>query len=94
MAQALPPLNWLRAFESGERHLNFTTAARELNLTQSAVSQYIRSLKMRIGAILFVCKARGLAITDSGRQLLASVAPARAFFNESDCYVYASTNRK
>ena len=78
MAQALPPLNWLRAFESAARHLNFTTAAREINLTQSAVSQHIRSLEMRLGAILFVRKARGLAITDSGRQLLASVAPALA----------------
>jgi len=78
MAQALPPLNWLRAFESAARHLNFTTAARELNLTQSAVSQHIRSLEMRLGAILFVRKARGLAMTDAGRQLLASVAPALA----------------
>jgi LysR family glycine cleavage system transcriptional activator len=78
MAQALPPLNWLRAFESAARHLNFTTAARELNLTQSAVSQHVRSLEMRLGTILFVRKARGLAITDSGRQLLASVAPALA----------------
>jgi LysR family glycine cleavage system transcriptional activator len=78
MTQALPPLNWLRAFESAARHLNFTTAAREINLTQSAVSQHVRSLEMRLGTILFVRKARGLAITDSGRQLLASVAPALA----------------
>lgn len=78
MAQALPPLNWLRAFESAARHLNFTAASRELNLTQSAVSQHVRSLEVRLGTILFVRKARGLAITDSGRQLLASVAAALA----------------
>lgn len=78
MTQALPPLNWLRAFECAARHLNFTTAARELHLTQSAISQHIRSLETRLGTILFVRKARGLAITDSGRQLLASVAPAMA----------------
>lgn len=78
MAQALPPLNWLRAFECAARHLNFTAAARELNLTQSAISQHVRSLETRLGTILFVRKARGLAITDSGRQLLASVAPAMA----------------
>lgn len=78
MAQTLPPLNWLRAFESAARHLNFTVTARELNLTQSAVSQHVRSLEMRLGTSLFIRKARGLAMTDSGRQLLASVAPALA----------------
>ena len=78
MAQATPPLNWLRAFECAARHLNFTAAARELNLTQSAISQHVRSLETRLGTVLFVRKARGLAMTDSGRRLLASVAPAMA----------------
>ena len=78
MAQTLPPLNWLRAFECAARHLNFTAAAGELNLTQSAVSQHVRSLEMRLGTMLFMRKARGLALTDSGRQLLPSVASALA----------------
>ena len=36
-----PPLTWLRAFETTARHLSFTRAAVELNLTQSAVSQHV-----------------------------------------------------
>jgi hypothetical protein len=38
MASHLPPLNSLRAFECAARHLSFTKAADELNITQSAVS--------------------------------------------------------
>ncbi|OYU93732.1 MAG: hypothetical protein CFE45_20550, partial [Burkholderiales bacterium PBB5] len=35
------PLNALRAFEVSARHLNFTRAAGELNLTPTAVSQHV-----------------------------------------------------
>ncbi len=78
VAQTLPPLNWLRAFECAARHLNFTAAAGELNLTQSAVSQHVRSLELRLGTVLFMRKARGLTMTDSGRRLLPPVATALA----------------
>jgi DNA-binding transcriptional LysR family regulator len=76
MAQSLPPLAWFRAFECAARHLSFTHAAQELNLTQSAVSQHIRSLELRFGCALFVRKHRGIALTDQGRRLLPEVASA------------------
>ena len=76
MATPLPPFTWLRAFESAARLLSFTGAADELNVTQSAVSQHIRSLEERIGKPLFVRKARGLALTDDGRRLLPYVTAA------------------
>jgi len=73
---ALPPLTWFRAFEASARHLNFTAAAEELNLTQSAVSQHVRSLELRLNAQFFQRKARGLALTDAGRRLLPYVTGA------------------
>ena len=76
--QSLPPLNWLRAFECSARHLSFTAAAGELSLTQSAVSQHVRSLELRLGTVLFTRKARGLALTNSGRKLLPAVSGALA----------------
>ncbi|MEP0944039.1 MAG: LysR substrate-binding domain-containing protein [Rhizobiaceae bacterium] len=76
MAQPLPPLAWFRAFECAARHLSFTHAAQELNLTQSAISQHIRSLEARFGSALFVRKHRGIALTDQGRRLLPEVASA------------------
>jgi len=46
----LPPLNWLRTFASAARHLSFTRAALELNLTQAAVSPQIQSLETKLAA--------------------------------------------
>lgn len=76
MAPKLPPLNWFRAFEAAARHLSFTAAAEEIGMTQSAVSQQIRSLELRLGVPLFERKPRGLALTDHGRRLLPQVDAA------------------
>ena len=79
MAKSLPPLTWLRSFEAAARHLSFTAAAAELGLTQSAVSQQVKSLETRLHLALFIRRARGLALTDAGRRLLPDVeAPLQA----------------
>ena len=72
----LPPLNWLRAFEASARALSFTEAAQELHLTQSAVSQQIKSLESALGRQLFHRRARGLELTDIGRCYLPTVQAA------------------
>jgi LysR family glycine cleavage system transcriptional activator len=76
MPRSLPPVTWFRAFEASARHLNFTVAADEIGMTQSAVSQQIKALESRLGAQLFVRKPRGLALTDAGRKLLPQVGAA------------------
>lgn len=68
------PLNALRAFEVSARHLNFTRAADELNLTPTAVSQHVRKLEERLGVALFRRLPRGLALTDEGQALLPELA--------------------
>jgi LysR family transcriptional regulator of beta-lactamase len=70
------PLNALRAFESSARHLNFTYAALELNVTQAAVSQQVRMLEERLGAVLFKRLPRGLSLTDEGSALLPVLSDA------------------
>lgn len=72
----LPPLNWLRAFEASARHLSFTAAAGELNMTQSAVSQQMRSLEQFLGRALFVRRPRTLQLTDAGLAYLPVVQEA------------------
>lgn len=64
------PLNALRAFEASARHLSFTRAAGELNVTQAAVSQQVKGLEERLGVPLFRRLPRGLALTDEGLALL------------------------
>ncbi|WDP91757.1 MAG: transcriptional regulator GcvA [Desulfobacter sp.] len=65
----LPSLNGLRAFEAAARHLSFTRAARELNVTQGAVSRQIKQLESHLNTILFHRNHRTLTLTDQGRLL-------------------------
>ena len=76
MGKSLPPLTWFRSFEAAARTLSFTAAAEEIGLTQSAVSQQVKSLEMRLGTALFVRHPRSLALTDAGRKLLPEVGSA------------------
>lgn len=74
MAYALPPLQWLRAFEAAARSSSFSAAAEELNLTPAAVSHQVRSLEQHLRFQLFKRLPRGLQLTDVGRAYLPSVA--------------------
>lgn len=62
----LPPLTALRTFEAAARHLNFTRAADELCVTQTAVSHQVRQLEAHLGAALFARDGRGLRLTEEG----------------------------
>ncbi len=73
MLYNLPPLNWLRAFEASARHLSFTSAARELNVTQAAVSQKVKALERHLGQQLFHRLPRSLKLTATGEAYLPSV---------------------
>lgn len=76
MKKSLPPLNWLRAFECSARYLNFTHAAQELNLTQAAVSQQVKGLETKLGAVLFKRLPRGLELSEAGQAFLPAVHEA------------------
>lgn len=72
----LPSLNGLRAFEAAARHLSFTLAAAELNVTQTAISHQIRRLEEQLGLRLFERRNRGLALTREAQSYLPSVRAA------------------
>ena len=74
----LPSLNSLRAFEAAARHLSFTLAAKELCVTQGAVSRHIKQLEGQLKVILFHRLHKKLRLTDQG-MLLAS--PLTRSFN-------------
>jgi len=76
MKRSLPPLGWFRAFESAARLQSFTAAADELSVTQSAISQQIRSLESHLNCRLFDRKHRGIGLTDDGRKLLPDITRA------------------
>ncbi|MCG8695193.1 MAG: transcriptional regulator GcvA, partial [Minwuiales bacterium] len=74
MARPLPPLNALRAFESAGRHLSFTKAAAELNVTPAAVSHQVKALEELLGVPLFRRLTRALRLTDAGRAALPTLS--------------------
>ena len=73
MADRLPPLNALRSFDVAAKHLSFTKAAAELNVTHSAVSHQIKALEEWLGIALFRRINRGLVLTDPGQAYLKPV---------------------
>src|SRR3954469_6630665 len=79
MTARLPSLNGLRAFEAAARHLSFTHAASELNVTQTAISHQIRRLEQELGLRLFVRQNRALALTPEAKEYLPGI---RAAFND------------
>src|SRR4051812_30751437 len=79
MAARLPSLNGLRAFEAAARHMSFTLAASELNVTQTAISHQIRRLEEELGIRLFVRQNRTLSLTPEAKEYLPGI---RAAFND------------
>lgn len=76
MTAPLPPLAAVRAFEAAARLLNFTEAARELAMTQAAVSYQIKLLEERVGTPLFERVGRRVELTPQGQALAATVIRA------------------
>jgi DNA-binding transcriptional LysR family regulator len=60
----------LRTFLAVQKHLNYTHAARELLLSQPAVSRQIRQLENALGVRLFEQLGKRLHLTDAGKTLL------------------------
>ncbi len=83
MAQRLPPLNALRAFEAAARHLSFTRAAGELHVTQAAVSHQVKALEEHLGRKLFRRLNRALLLTDDGQAYLPSISRAFTLLNDA-----------
>lgn len=68
MPQArLPSMSALIAFEAAARHESFTHAARELCLTESAISRQIHGLEKSLNIQLFVRIKQRVMLTKAGR---------------------------
>ncbi len=78
----LPPLSALVAFEAAARHVSFTRAARELNVTPAAISHQVKALEGELQTALFQRHHRGVTLTETGAYLL--VALQRGFEGIAD----------
>lgn len=83
MQNRLPPLNALRAFEVAARHLSFAAAARELHVTNAAISHQIKSLEEALGVQLFMRQNNHILLTVAGETYLPKVREAFRTLRES-----------
>lgn len=63
---------------------SFTRAAREVNLTQSAVSLHVKRLEEQVGSRLIVRKTRGIRLTEHGEVLLSYTRRILALYKEAE----------
>src|SRR5438270_11800563 len=63
------PLSAIRVFEAAARLLSFTGAARELGITQAAVSWQVKALERRLDQPLFRRLPREVALTPAGERM-------------------------
>ena len=76
MRNRFPSTMSLRAFEAVARHLSFTRAAIELNLTQTAVSHQVKNLEQMLGTKLFERSGHAITLTEVGSDYLQAVRSA------------------
>jgi DNA-binding transcriptional LysR family regulator len=63
-------LRQLRAFVEVARQGSFTSAARNLHLTQSAISALVQELERQLGLVVLNRTTRRITLTDPGSQML------------------------
>ncbi len=63
----LPSISMLAAFDAAARTGNFTTAARELALTQGAISRQITALEQQLAVSLFQRQKQKINLTEAGK---------------------------
>ena len=90
----LPSISLLAAFEAAARTGSVTTAARELDLTQSAVSRQIKALEQELTVQLVRRGAQRNELTDAGEILFAGVYKAMQAIEQSVGQITGSGTRE
>jgi DNA-binding transcriptional LysR family regulator len=71
-----PPFPQLQSFLAVAKRRSFSGAARELGVSRSAVSQAVRQLETQLRVVLLMRTTRSVSLTEAGRRLVESAAPA------------------
>lgn len=87
-----PNLNSLIAFDAAARHLNFRSAADELNVTQGAIAQRIRLLERELGLLLFRRRARGVELTALGTSYHREISQGLSIIQQATKKLHTHAN--
>jgi len=72
----LPKLDHLLGFMIAAEHQSFAAAAKDMNVSETAISRKIRLLEEHYNTALFVRGHRSVTLTENGRRLLNGIRPA------------------
>ncbi len=87
----IPPLPALRAFQAAARHGRFKDAARDLGLTESAISHQIRRLEELLRVSLFERNGPRVRLTQRGSRYYEAIDPALGQIAEATRALMGST---
>lgn len=87
----LPPLRALQVFDAAARHGNFSRAADELAITQSAVSRQVLQLEQALGRPLFERRGPNLALTDAGQAYAEVVRDSLSMLRRGTARLFAKS---
>lgn len=93
MKRHIPSLHALRAFEATARLLSFQQAAKELNVTHSAISHQIKKLEQDLAEPLFVRLGRRIALTDVGASYACDIRDALNMIEDSTYRLFGDPDK-
>lgn len=79
----LPPLDYLLAFEAAAQNASFAGAARQINISETAISRKVRLLEQHFGLDLFARGHRSIELTPYGSEFLSRILPALEILREA-----------
>ena len=83
LRKLLPSAGSLIVFECAGRHSSFTAAARELGMSQAAVSYAVGRLEKQLSTTLFRREHRRVRLTEAGARFLGDVALGLSYIHKS-----------
>lgn len=82
------PMNWIRAFAASAATESFAIAARELGVTQPAVSKQIKALEDHLGQKLFSRTPQRVTLTAAGKAFAPIVQDALAAIDRGSLAIF------
>lgn len=94
LAQPLPPLAMVRAFEAAGRLGSMRKAAEDLGVSHSVISRHVRNLEFWMAVKLVASGPRGLRLTREGEMFHAAVSAAFALIAASTTELRPRSHRR
>jgi len=84
---ALPPLDYLLAFEAAAEQNSFVGASTKLNISETAISRKVRLLEHHYNIPLFIRGHRSIHLTPQGQRFLSLIKPALQSLRETSRHI-------